>query len=340
MKKFLILFFIFLSSLSAQNFKIATYNVENLFDLNLDGTEYKEYLPNSKYWNNAAFEKKLNNITKVIIDMDVQIIALQEIESQNAFNALKSRTNYKYGSFLKKSTSSVGVGLLSKYPIVKTETIDPDKYDKYSRYILKATIDIRGIPFIIYVNHWRSKRASESYRVKYAYELKGDIDRLPKDQDYVIVGDLNSNYDEFITFKYEKKLNDTYGITGINQVLNSSLNGLLVRKDQLSLNKDSNYNLWLEIEQKERFSARFRGENNTPDNILIGDELIDDHGISYMDKSFKVFKPSYLFDGYIKRWDMKNSSGFSDHLPIFASFSTQKTKLYFFKERQQSNKID
>ena len=36
--------------------KIATYNVENLFDLRYDGSEYLEYIPNSSWqWNPANY---------------------------------------------------------------------------------------------------------------------------------------------------------------------------------------------------------------------------------------------------------------------------------------------
>ena len=35
--------------LSALEFKVATYNVENLFDAQNDGNEYEEYKPNTKH---------------------------------------------------------------------------------------------------------------------------------------------------------------------------------------------------------------------------------------------------------------------------------------------------
>ena len=224
-------FFLFLCiNLYALDFKVASYNVENLFDLQHDGTEYKEYLPSSRYWNKKSFENKLNNLSRVIKELDADILTLQEIESNKAFFALKEKTNYPYGVFLKKNTSSVGVGILSRYPITKWEKIDADRYDKHSRYILKAFLNIDNKELIVYVNHWRSKRAAESSRIKYALSLKKDIEKLEEGKDYIILGDLNSNYNEFQTFKYEDKLNDTSGITGINQILNTTLNGNLVLK--------------------------------------------------------------------------------------------------------------
>ena len=83
--KLLFLTSLFFFSLHAQDFKVASYNVENLFDLKHDGTEYREYIPNTKSnWNKKTYNIKLKNISKVINELDADIIALQEIESKKA----------------------------------------------------------------------------------------------------------------------------------------------------------------------------------------------------------------------------------------------------------------
>ena len=76
MFKFLLLF-IFTLSLKADNFTVASYNVENLFDLKNDNNEYSEFVPNTHQWNQRNFNIKLNNLIKVINDIDADIIALQ-----------------------------------------------------------------------------------------------------------------------------------------------------------------------------------------------------------------------------------------------------------------------
>jgi len=48
----------FLSNLLS--FKVASYNVENLFDTVEDGSEYKEYIPNNRHnWNKKTYKIKL-----------------------------------------------------------------------------------------------------------------------------------------------------------------------------------------------------------------------------------------------------------------------------------------
>jgi len=310
----------------SKDFTVASYNVENLFDLKYDGTEYKEFRPSAKGWNRYKLNKKLQNISKVINNIDSTIIALQEIESQKAFELLKKRVpKYKYGIFKKNKKASIGLAFLSKYPIVDTKLIQIDKFDKYARPLLVATFKIQNYKFKIINNHWRSKRARENERVKYAFALQQYLYDLNGYDDYILVGDFNSNYDEFKTFKYDKKLNNTYNLTGINDILRTSIDGHYILKDDIIQNKSDpiHYNLWFELPKDKRFSYKFGHDKETPDNIILPHSLFDNQNISYVDHSFRVFAPRYLYlHGKINRWN--NSSGYSDHLPIIAKFSTQK----------------
>ena len=304
-----------------------------------DGTEYNEYKPNTKYHNNKSLNKKLLNIRKVIIDINADIIALQEIESKKAFELLKDKVKiYRYGKFLKTPQSAIGLGIMSRYPIISNKRIVVNKYDKYARYILKSTIKIEDKKLIIYTNHWSSKRAKESKRVVYATALKNEIDTLEKNDDYIILGDLNSDYNEFETFKYNKKLNNTYGITGINQILNTTIDDNFIKKQNILKYKSRvHYNLWLELTKYNRFSAKYKGHNNTPDNIIVGSGLFDNKNISYKNNSFSVFKPSYLYKNKVVfRWNKRKISGYSDHLPIIATFTTKS----FINNTKDTNSND
>jgi len=329
--KFLLVIFLSLN-LFSKTFSVASYNVENLFDLKKDRSDYNEYRPNTKAkWNQKTFNIKINNVLRVIKDIDADIIALQEIENQQLLKTLQRKLpKYKYNSFSKYKNSSVGVGFLSKIKIKSNHEISVRFTNKLFRPILESTFLLNNTEFKIFNNHWPSKRVSESYRVKYAKKLFDRLKDLPKDYDYILIGDFNSNYDEFKTIYREKKLNNTHGITGINQVLNTTINKRFVTYDDiLKRGKRKNYNLWLDLDYSDRFSNKYRGRNNTPDNIIISPSLFDNKKISYIPNSFEVFKPNYLYkNGKIIRWNMKNrihrGSGFSDHLPIIAKFTTNK----------------
>ena len=330
----LFLLTLFALNIYAKDFIIASYNAENLFDLKKQNSEYKEFIPNtSSKWNQKNFNIKINNAVKVIKDIDADIIALQEIENRDVIQLLlKKLPQYKYSSFVKYPRSSVGLGFISKIEIKNNRRIDVKFTNKIFRPILESTFVFDNSEFKIFNNHWPSKRVAESYRIKFAKKLQDRLYRLPRDYDYILLGDFNSNYDEMRSFKYDKRLNNTQGITGINQVLNTTVkNRYITYDDVLKLKRNVHFNLWLDLPSNQRFSSKYRTRSNTPDNIILSPALLDSKNISYIHKSFDVFKPSYLYkNNKVLRWQMKGSkynkvhvgAGYSDHLPIYAKFST------------------
>jgi endonuclease/exonuclease/phosphatase family metal-dependent hydrolase len=331
MKKLILILYILSLSLCAKEFTVASYNVENLFDLKYSGTEYKEYIPHTKAnWNQHTYQIKLNHTIKAIQTINADILALQEIESQEVFDALKKALpQYTYSHFVKNIKAPIGLGLLSRFPITQQKAIQVPNA-KVNRPIQEVTVQIQNNTLVLLNNHWPSKRQAESTRITYAFALKERIKQFEPHEDYVLLGDFNSNYNELHTIKREKRLNNTYGMTGINHILNTTLNGHFVKKSQLLTYKNLvHYNLWLDYHYLQRFSNLFRGIKNTPDHILIAPALLDEHNISYVNHSFKVIKPSFLYEKHqIKRWQLKKNrhqaKGYSDHLPIVATFSTKK----------------
>ena len=94
----LILFFR-ITSIEARTFKVVSYNVENLFDLTKDGTEYTEYIPNTGYgWTKDIVDIKVANIAEVIKDLRADVVALQEIESKRSLIFLHNKLTGPDGS--------------------------------------------------------------------------------------------------------------------------------------------------------------------------------------------------------------------------------------------------
>ncbi len=326
-----------ITAAEAKTFKVASYNVENLFDLTKDGTEYTEYIPNTGYgWKKPIFETKIENIAEVIKDMRADIVALQEVESKSALFSLRDKlkalnADYPYFEIAEAKETIVKCAVLSKFPIVEKQEIQVD--DEFARNILKVTLDIDGSRLTLFISHWKSRRGPESMRIPYAKALKKQIDELEDDVDFILMGDFNSDYNEWETFRDSLRLNDTDGNTGINHILKTVIGSQLV--DERSLTKQSGneylYNLWLEVDSKRRWSHNFFGSKNSLDNIIVSKALYDSRGISYVDNSFDKFDPDCLFkENAVYRWQRAKSGkgkhlgeGYSDHLPIFASFSTE-----------------
>ena len=80
--------------IDAKTFKIVSYNLENLFDLTRDGTEYPEYIPNTGYgWTKHIANIKYTNLARGIKDVAGDVVALQEVESNKARINLRKRWN-------------------------------------------------------------------------------------------------------------------------------------------------------------------------------------------------------------------------------------------------------
>ncbi|MEJ5169260.1 MAG: endonuclease/exonuclease/phosphatase family protein, partial [Arcobacteraceae bacterium] len=286
--------------------------------------------------NKETLDIKLANISQVINDLNADILALEEIESQKALDLLLTHIpQYKYSAFVKNPQSAIGIAVISKYEILGFKPIEVDAKNPHSRPILEVDIKIESDKNIkIFANHWRSKNANESARVPYAKALYARIKQIPCETDYIILGDFNANYNEYDTFKYNRKLNDTNGITGINDILKTTIDSTFITKENMYECDDYvHYNLWLETPSYKRFSYRFRGSYETPDSIIISTSLLDGNMIDYVDGSFGVFMPYYLYQKeFIQRWKIDKKGfhkrqGYSDHLPIYATFSTTPKKL-------------
>jgi len=323
-----------LSLLGGVEVKIATYNVENLFDMHYDGTEYEEYIPNGDWgWTTEMYRTKLINTATVIRGIGADIIGLQEIESESALKDLKAELNrqglyYTYYAFAKTRNSAVNVALLSRYPI-QSALKHPVNYSGKYRDILEAKITIEGKLLRVFVNHWKSKSGPESERITCAKRLLQRLKELPENEPYILVGDFNSHYEEHKTFLKSRKHNNTDGITGINHILGTvDEEGNPITYKALKNTQGVRYNLWYELDKEKRWSHQFRGHGEGLDNIIISPALADGIGIEYIEGSFDRYSPDYLFaKGKVYRWQQSRrypkhhlGEGYSDHIPIYARF--------------------
>jgi len=234
---------------------------------------------------------------------------------------------YAY-SVAAESGGATVTALLSKFPIVEKRVFPVAG----SRSILEAVVARGGDTLRFFVNHWPSKRHPESARSAAAQTLRRRLDSLRIDADYIIMGDFNSNYDEYAAF-HTSGHDDTHGKTGINHILKTVVDGAgpksptrFVCKGELLTCGGCHYNPWLDVEE----SYIYRGAKNTIDNMLLPPALFDTAGYSYLNGSFQAFTwdGRLLMDGAPYRWQMyykgkqryHKGEGYSDHLPITAKF--------------------
>ena len=317
---------------------VGFYNVENLFDFVLDGTEYDEYKPGWFGWTEEVQKKKVESVASVVAALGVDIVGLSEVENMNVLRELQNRldgmgVSYPYAVAADAPKSAVTNALLSKFPV-------REKFEypvENSRPILEAVIARGGDEFRVFVNHWPSKRQKESARLAAAEVLRRRVDELPAGTDYIIIGDLNSNHDEYAAF-HTAGFNDTEGRTGINHILRTTTKAgsrasspyRFFCKGELPACGDCHYNAWMDLAEEARMSYVFRGAKQTIDHFILPPSMFDSAGYSYISGSFEAFTwdGRLLRDGVPYRWQMvfrgkqryHLGKGYSDHLPIRASF--------------------
>ena len=315
-------------------FTVATYNVENLFDMVYQGSEYKEYIPHKHNWNEAILKIKLHHIAEVICDVDADIIGLQEIENQAILTRLRQTLQsvgcaYAYHAITHKKGATIQVAILSRFLVIQHKDIEVSTIPKV-RNILAVEASIEGHSLMLFVNHWKSLayQGYESKRIVYAKALMKRIDSLSSRQEYIIMGDLNSDYNAYLTLS--KKLDDSHGKTALNDILKTKIDKKLVSEEDMLSPKDRiHYDLWNELKVSKRWSYRYYSKKSSLDHILLESKMFDGKGIDYINNSFKVYKARYLFTkkGYINSWKYKKhkhrGKGYSDHLPLVASFDTK-----------------
>lgn len=326
------LLFLFLSlSFGDTTLKIATYNIENLFDLEKEGYKYKEYKPFGKsLWNKKNYKIKLENISHVIKDINADIIALQEVHSLKAlkdlrFSLKKKGLYYQYFFIADKKDTAIKVAILSKHPFLYSKELQVTSSYKY-RNILETKFKIDGKDLYIFNNHWKSKAGPESMRIVSAKALRNRIVQIGYDKNIILLGDFNSDYEEYIKFKRKRKHNDTNDKTAINHVLRT----IKQKKKAKDVNYEdtSFYNLWYDTDKENRYSYIFRGKEEALDNILISQSLLNERDISYIKDSITNFDKKYLFKKKeIYRWQVSRAKiakhkgkGYSDHLAVTAKF--------------------
>lgn len=315
----------------ATTLKIASYNVENLFDLKKSGHEYSEYIPNTKSkWNSKTYKIKLQNIAKVIKDINADIIALVEVESLQALKDLRFTLKqkglyYKYYKIANRKNTTIKVALLSKKPFIYAKEVAVTSSYRY-RNILELKYSIHHQDFYMFINHWKAKSGPESRRIISAKALRKRIKEIGYNKNIILLGDFNSDYEEYIRFKRNRRLNDTGGKTGINNVLRTTNQKQRAKYVQY-IEKDF-YNLWYDLEKENRYTYIYRGKKEALDSILISQSLLKEENMFYKKESLQVFEKPYLFKKKrIYRWQTTRKKpvkhkgkGYSDHLPIIAEF--------------------
>lgn len=312
---------------TTENYTIAFYNIENLFDIENDPlTHDDDFLPTSaKRWTSKRYQKKLLKLGTVISKIgeeDTQIapaiVGLAEVENEKVLSDLVNSKNlinegYSYVHYDSLDERGIDVALLYKSDVFKVENSETftvylqDEYGKqdYTRDILLVQGQLNNENINVIVNHWSSRREGEKQteikRIAAANVVNSVIKMLKKENanaKIIVMGDFNDNPNN---------------------------------KSLVLLEKESNlYNPFKTVWSRDNGSLNHQFQWNLFDQVLFSTNFFDTSNSSLVFKDAQVFNSKFLtqyqgkykgqpFRTYVGK---KYKGGYSDHFPVFIQFKT------------------
>ena len=190
-------------------FRVAFYNLENLFDT-VDGpNDDAEFLPNSANpWNGDRYNSKLRNMAKVIDSIAPSILGLVELENAFVLEDLRANSVVMKGKFESAHRESpdlrgIDVALMYNAELFNISGIYmipialPDGYA--TRSIMRVHLVEKGTgdSLAVFINHWPSRRggaASAASRMVAATALAQTLQNNPTiPANFLIMGDFNDD---------------------------------------------------------------------------------------------------------------------------------------------------
>jgi hypothetical protein len=307
-------------------FRLAFWNVENLFDLNDDSlTRDEAFTPEGENrYTFSRYKNKSTGLAKTMLALGgyepVELIGLCEVENQWVLEGLTVHSplkNVGYKIIHEDSPDARGIDVACIYR--------PDKFNlilyKYFRVSFpfdpdRKTRDVLYVKGIlpnndtlhVFFNHWPSRYggqfASEPGRHYVAGLVKQKVDSLNlefKNPYIVITGDFNDEPDDISMTEY------------------------LGAKKSLAYASDNELvNLSYPI--KYIFGSHsFAGEWGVLDQVIVSRSLLLDGTTSTLSNSVGIFDPPWMLKKNAAGNDVTNrtfqgpayKAGYSDHLPVF-----------------------
>lgn len=301
-------------------FRLAFYNLENLFDT-IDGSnDDAEFLPTGKnQWNSDKYQKKLLNMSRVIDSIRPDILGVCEVENASVLQDLmKFSALFKHGSSFnayrlvhRESPDARGIDVALIYNMTKFKAtgvyeIPVKLHDNHATRNILAVHLLNyqsNDSLVVFVNHWPSRSQGEEKsrvnRISAALALSGYLEsksNLPSN--WAAVGDFNDNPTDSSILHYLKAGNEYASAVNLAYMYR--------------------------INNPELGSLKYNGKWDLFDQIILSRSLyhINSH---YGIPQQQIFNRSFLiqadgrFAGYpFRTYGGKTFlNGFSDHLPVF-----------------------
>ena len=210
---FAILLLILCQTMPAQRLRVATWNIENMFDTCHDyGKQDLEFLPSApRRWTSGRYWRKLRGISQTLAAMELPaIVALQEVENDTVLRDLTRRTalwsaHYSYVMTDSQDERGVDVGILYRpeqfrlysYRGVRVPStvygLRPTRDLLYAAGVLPSgdTLHVIAVHFPSRRNNDAASRQNRELAVRTMLELVDSVS-LAGTPDIIVLGDFNA----------------------------------------------------------------------------------------------------------------------------------------------------
>ena len=328
--------FIFQTESIAQNtkdkeFTVVFYNTENLFDTKDGPAVYdEEYTPTgSKKWTTKRYQKKVNDIAKVVSSADPQglpeIIGLAEVENKAVLESLLETEHCSggyYGIVHEDSPDVRGIDVALLYKADAFELLHDEfipiqfPFDPESK--VRDILYAKGVAgkdtLHLFVNHWKSRAGgreeTERKRTYSARVLESKIDSVltvNTDAKIIAMGDFN------------------------DEPTDKSLTKVLGAKNPADRNNNvALYNLLYPKDKQGKGTYNYQSEWFMLDNLIVSPACMKGEGYTISQNDVHIFDPPWvLYDHPKAGMKVPNRTyggdnyfgGISDHLAIYGVFT-------------------
>jgi endonuclease/exonuclease/phosphatase family metal-dependent hydrolase len=316
----LVVSFTFTSQSLGHEFYIASWNLENLFDLEddpaVEGDE--EYLPSApKRWTPERLDIKLSNQAKIICKMNggrgPDVLGVCEVENRKVVEKLVAKLaalGRKYEIVHQDSPSDRGIDCAILYDANVFELVDSKFHfidANKTRDSVEARLRHDGHDLYAFMNHWPSRGNDEWQRCLAAMVLRKRLDEIlaaDPNADFVLLGDFNDESDNVALTKF-----------------------LLVAPTPENLPAGALYDTTAPIQADQKGTFVYDNAWELIDHIIVSPGLLDDDGFRWKPgSSVQIDDPEIFFHprfpDAIPRPSKSYSDntfhedGYSDHLAV------------------------
>jgi len=316
-----------------EDFTAVVWNIQAFFDGHEDGHEYTEYKEGAG-WTPEKYQARILAVSQAVLKMEASrevpdLIGFVEVENQGVLDDLSrgvlSKYAYNWTAFANLPGSSLGLGVLSRYPITSAvaHSITVEN-DTAPRPVLEVRVEPCGKPLVFFLCHWKSKLGNDTEELRRAsarvvQRRLLEITSTEEETPVIVMGDLNENHDEFYRFQALCAL-----LPDDRDAAKLVSSG---RKDYLVLSGEKPprnvffageteplYSPWMA--ELSDGSYYYKGEWETIDHFLLSKALFGSSPWRFSDCWVLNKEPFTTSKGIPNTYTPKSGNGLSDHLPL------------------------